>query len=77
MTSYALPMRLFAEIVLCWDEIWKRPFSPLKPLKPLDLRGPRSPLSLELLDLGALKEPSSLGPLATGFWERQTFESPS
>ena len=22
----------FTEIALCWDEIWKRPFSPLKPL---------------------------------------------
>ena len=58
-------------------KFWKRPFRPLKPLKPLDLRGPRSPLPLEPLDLGALKEPSTLGPLAFGFWERQTFESPS
>jgi hypothetical protein len=46
---------------LIWDALY-----PPHEILEKDPLGPWSP-----------KKPSSLGPLAFGFWERQTFESPS
>ena len=66
MTSYALPMRLFAEIVLCWDEIWKRPFSPLKPLKTFGSTGTQEPFIP--LNLGPWSPEKTSIPWTLSLW---------
>ena len=65
MTSYALLMRLFAEIVLCWDELLeKRPFSPMKPLKTFGSAGTQEPFIPLNLGPWSPEKPLSLGSLA-------------